>query len=75
MTIPTVIYHGVMIITTLYFGMLFTDWGAAVIGGSNDDFYSAQTFSMAVKGSGLILTLLLFTVSVSLNVCCPNRML
>ena len=74
-TVPTMIYHGVMIITTLYFGMLFTDWGAAVIGGTNDQYYSSQTFSMTVKTVALAFTLVLFTVSITINICCPNRIL
>lgn len=32
-TIATIIYHVVLLITTLYYGMLFSSWGDASIGG------------------------------------------
>lgn len=38
-TIPTIIFQCVMVLTCLYYGMLFSNWGDAVIAGSNDTFY------------------------------------
>jgi hypothetical protein len=32
-TTPTIIFQAVMVVTSLYFGMLFSNWGDAVISG------------------------------------------
>ena len=40
-TVPTVIFQGVMVLVSMYFGMLFTNWGDAVIAGENDHYYSS----------------------------------
>lgn len=72
-TVPTIIFHCVMLLTTLYFGMLFTNWGDAVISGESDIYYSSMTFSMWAKITSLWVTLAVFTVSITLPICCPNR--
>ncbi len=38
-----------MLLATLYFGMLFSNWGYAMIDGEADDFSSNGYFSMYVK--------------------------
>lgn len=40
-TVPTIIFQAVMVVTTLYYGMLFSNWGDAVIGGENDSYYGS----------------------------------
>lgn len=55
--------------------MLFSNWGDAVIGGENDSYYTSPLFSMWVKIVSLWVTIALFTVSVTLKICCPNRIL
>lgn len=72
-TIPTIIFQAVMVITSMYYGMLFSNWGDAMIDGENDDFYGAATFTLWVKIVSLWFTLALFTVSVTLKLCCPNK--
>lgn len=57
-----------MVITSLYFGMLFSNWGDAVVGGKNDNFYGSQTFTLWTKIVCLWITLALFTVSVTLKI-------
>jgi hypothetical protein len=74
-TLPTLLFHVIMMVTCLYYGMLFTNWGDAVISGSNDGYFSSALFSMWVKIVSLWITLALFTVSITLNICCPNRIL
>lgn len=44
-TIPTVIFQGVMCLTMMYFGMLFSNWGDAVIGGENDHYYGSMAYT------------------------------
>ncbi len=74
-TVPTIIFQATMVLTSLYFGMLFSNWGDAVIGGENDSYYTSPLFSMWVKIVSLWVTIALFTVSVTLKICCPNRIL
>ena len=74
-TVPTIIFQATMVLTSLYFGMLFSNWGDAVIGGENDSYYTSPLFSMWVKIVSLWITIALFTVSVTLKICCPNRIL
>lgn len=65
---------------SLYFGMLFSNWGDAVDmeGLSATSFehkYYAPYFSMWVKFLNLILACVLLALSMMLEVCCPSRML
>lgn len=39
-TIQTLIFQAVMCLASLYFGMLFTNWGDAVIAGDHDNYFS-----------------------------------
>lgn len=64
-----------MLLTCLYYGMLFTNWGDAVISNEHDDFYSAALFTHWIKVGALYFTLILFTISVTLPVCCKDRVL
>jgi len=36
-TIPTIIFQVIMLVTSLYFGMLFSNWGDAVISGNTSN--------------------------------------
>ena len=74
-TVPTIIFQAIMLITCLYFGMLFSNWGDAVISGNTSNQFVSATYSMWIKIVSLWITLALFTVSVTLNICCPNRLL
>lgn len=74
-TIQTLIFQIIMLLTCTYFAMLFTNWGDAVISGDNDGFYGAAMVSMWIKVVSLWFTLALFTVSITLVVCCPGRIL
>jgi len=71
--VPTVIFQGVMCLTMMYFGMLFSNWGDAVIGGENDHYYGSMAYTQWVKIIALWLTIALFTVSISLTICCKDR--
>lgn len=74
-TIPTLVFQGVMVLTTIYYGMLFSNWGDAVIAGENDNYYASAIFTQWVKIVSLWCTLALFTVSITLNICCKDRQL
>ena len=74
-TVPTIIFQAIMLNTCLYFGMLFSNWGDAVISGNTSNQFVSATYSMWIKIVSLWITLALFTVSVTLNICCPNRLL
>lgn len=74
-TLPTIIFQVIMLITSLYFGMLFSNWGDAVISGNTSEQFTSATYSMWIKIASLWITLALFTVSVTLTICCPNRLL
>lgn len=74
-TLQTLIFQLVMLFTTLYFGMLFANWGDAVIEGENDGYYGGAMFSVWAKQISLWFTLALFTVSVTMPICCADRIL
>ena len=74
-TIATLIFQFVMLFTSLYCGMLFTNWGDAVINGEVDGTWGAALFSTWSKIISQWVTLALFTVSVTLSLCCPDRIL
>jgi hypothetical protein len=74
-TIATLIFQFVMLFTSLYCGMLFTNWGDAVINGEVDGTWGAALFSTYSKIIAQWVTLALFTLSVTLSLCCPDRIL
>jgi len=63
-----------MSLVSLYFGMLFTNWGYAIID-IDDTFAENAYFSMWVKLVTQWITIALFTVSVSLYACDKNRVM
>ena len=48
-TFQTMFFQGIMFLTSTYFGMLFTNWGFAIIDGEVDKFTENATFSMWAK--------------------------
>lgn len=66
-------YQVIMVLLSLYFGMLFTNWGFAVVDGKIDEQTDNALFSMWVKLVAQIITIVLFTLSVMIYVCCPER--
>jgi len=64
-----------MVLVSLYFGMLFTNWGYAIIDGDVDNFSENAHFSVWVKLIAQWLTIALFTISVTLYCCDPNRII
>ena len=72
-TFQTMFFQGVMALVSLYFGMLFTNWGFAIIEDEWDDSASNAKFSMWVKIGSQWFTIALFTVSVTLQICCGER--
>ena len=74
-TFQTMFFQFIMVLTSLYFGMLFCNWGHAIIDGEIDDFSENGYFSLWVKLSNQWLTMILFTVSVTLYACDPNRVI
>ena len=61
-----------MVLITMYYGMLFSNWGDAVIGGENDHYYGSLAYTQWVKIIALWVTIALFTVSMTITACC-NR--
>ena len=62
-------FQGIMVFVSLYFGMLFTNWGYAVIDGEIDGGAEHAEFSTWVKIIAQWVTMALFTVSVTLYCC------
>ena len=48
-TFQTMFFQGVMALVSLYFGMLFTNWGFAILEDEWDDSSNNAEFSMWVK--------------------------
>ena len=79
-TFATVYFQLIMMFASLYFGMLFSNWGDAVDiknvkKGSFEYDYYAPNFAFIVKFINLVLAIVMLTVSMALGLCCPNRML
>ena len=68
-------FQAIMLLVSLYFGMLFSNWGQAVIDGEPDTLADNADFSLWVKIIVQWITLSLFTVSVTLYACDPNRII
>lgn len=74
-TFQTMFFQGVMVLVSLYFGMLWTNWGHAVIDNEVDNFAENAHFSVWAKLVTQYLTIILFTISVTLTVCCTDRII
>lgn len=72
-TFQTMFFQGIMVLVSTYFGMLFTNWGYAIIDGEADNEFSNAYFSLYAKLGAQWVTIILFTISVTLYVCDPNR--
>lgn len=66
-------YQIIMVLLSLYFGMLFTNWGYALVDDQIDHQTDNALFSMWVKIVAQIITIILFSVSALLYCCCPDR--
>lgn len=62
-----------MVFVSLYFGMLFTNWGYAIVDGEIDNQTDNALFSMWVKIGAQFYTVTLFCVSVMVYCCAPER--
>ena len=69
-------FQGVMVLASLYFGMLFSNWGFAILDDEDDldadAYYSNASFSMWVKIAAQWYTIALFIVSVTITMCCDR---
>jgi hypothetical protein len=79
-TVESVMFQVVLMFSSCYYGMLFSNWGdavmsVAVVDGTNETYYSSPSFTFGVKLFIIILTALLLLVSMMLKICCPGRML
>ena len=74
-TIPTMVFQGVMLIASIYYAMLFTNWGNMTIESENENLFGDSKAPMWVKICSQWITITLFTISISLKICCPNRMI
>jgi len=74
-TFQTMFFQGIMLLVSLYFGMLFTNWGYAIIDGEADVEYENAYFSVYAKLSAQWVTMILFTISVTMHICDPNRII
>jgi hypothetical protein len=74
-TLPTFIFQFTMLFASLYFGMLFTNWGDIDAKASDTELFYHPDLTFVVKVIAQWFTIALFTVSFSLPICCPERVL
>ena len=74
-TLPTFIFQFTMLFASLYFGMLFTNWGDIDAKASDTELFYRPEFTFVIKVTAQMFTIALFTVSFTLNLCCPDRVL
>lgn len=73
-TIPTIIFQFIMVFASMYFGMLFTNWGNMTLDTeTKEDVFEGSSAPMWIKIISQWLAIALFTVSISLKICCPDR--
>ena len=75
-TIPTLVFQIVMLFSTFYFGMLFTNWGNITLDKETTQniFEDSTPYApMWIKIVTLRLTIALFTLSMTMKICCPDR--
>ena len=77
-TIPTLVFQIVMLFVTLYYGMLFTNWGNVTLDSETTENIwegNMEYVPMWIKIIAQWLTIALFTVSITLKICCEDRVL
>ena len=76
-TIATIVFQIVMLFASFYYGMLFTNWGNMIISESEEPeiAFDNSTAPMWIKIVSQWLTITLYIVSVSLPICCPDRII
>ena len=74
-TIPTMVFQAVMIVASIYYAMLFTNWGNMTIEGETESLFGDSKAPMWIKVCSQWATIALFTISISLKICCPDRII
>ena len=80
-TVQSILFQVILMCATFYFGMLFTNWGDPYLIDGESPSYDAEVwyysprFTTWVKFINLCIACILLTVSMMLEVCCPNRIL
>ena len=77
-TIPTLVFQIVMLFVTFYYGMLFTNWGNVTLDSETTENIwegNMEYVPMWIKIIAQWLTIALFTVSITLKICCEDRVL
>lgn len=64
-----------MVLSSLYFGMLFINWGDILDDGDAQNTWNAAKFSAGVKIVALEFSFALFSLSICLKLCCKDRIL
>lgn len=64
-----------MVFAVLYYAMLFTNWGNMRLADTDDhdNVFVGSKAPMWIKIISQWLAIALFTVSISLKICCPDR--
>jgi len=72
-TSQTLVFQGVMLVATLYYPMLVTNWGDPRINNDQNNFYDANTGSFWVKLVSQWVCIGLYTFSLLAPLCCRDR--
>lgn len=72
-TIPTLIFQGVMLFSSAYYAMLFTNWGSVTVVEDHEDVFDASYAPMWIKLIALWFSIALYTVSITIQICCGDR--
>ena len=76
-TIPTLVFQIVMLFCSLYYGMLFTNWGNLTLDSeTTQNIFAGGDWEYAPMWIKIVcqwLSIALFTVSMTLKICCPDR--
>ena len=72
-TLPTALFHLLMVFASIYYSMLLTNWGVSLIDDKPYSEFAHPSFGLAGKLTALVLSTLLFTWSLVAPHCCPDR--
>lgn len=74
-TNASLIFQVLMLFVTCYFGMLFTNWGTVTLDEASHEIFNPGSAPMWIKICTQWVTIILYLVSFTLPMCCPDKIL
>jgi len=72
-TTQTILFQVLLLLASLYYGMLMTNWGDPTLDNDKSNFYEANWASFSIKLTGLFFSMLLYLFSLIAPKICKGR--